>query len=103
MASPTSEGSADSQCEKEPSLEQLVSCFVSAKRSLSSVTHVWRANEIVNNARSLLEENAVLTAKNKYIRRTVQDRVNNLRAIQYGVDQIGSDIQTEFEVIVTLC
>lgn len=72
-------------------LERLVSHFVAAKRSLSATAHVYRANEIVDTARSLIEEAAVLEAKNAFLERGVNEEANVLVAVKDGLDGIGRD------------
>lgn len=95
--SPVSSGSSVS--EREPTLEELVAHFVAAKRSLSSVSHVWRANEIVTSARAALEEDAVLSAQNAFVKRAVDEQVNALEAIRHGVEQTAVEGQAEFKVL----
>ena len=64
-ASSASSGSSRRFDQNRPqTLEDLVNHFVASKRSLNTQTTLWRANEIVNTARELLEENAILAAKN---------------------------------------
>ena len=76
-----------------------MSHFVAAKRSLNSQTVLWRANEIVTTARELLEENAILAAKNASIRSIVDQQVETLASVLRGVDIVEAEIQAEFKVI----
>ncbi|KAF2086357.1 hypothetical protein K490DRAFT_44720 [Saccharata proteae CBS 121410] len=86
-----------------PTLEQLVSHFVASKRSLASMSHVVRANEVVTEARHLLELDAVLSAKNAFVRRALDDQLSSLRAIRHGVELVAVDGQVEFKgILVTL-
>jgi autophagy-related protein 17 len=75
-----------------------VTHFVASKRSLQTQTILWRANEIVTSARALLEENAVLAAKNASIRNIVDEQVDALEAVRRGIDVVEADVQAEFKV-----
>ncbi|KAF2454106.1 putative kinase activator [Lineolata rhizophorae] len=83
-----------------PSLEQLVAHFVASKRSLACISHVWRANEIVNAARAALEDNAALAAKNAFLQRAVERQVASLDAVREGVEKVGMEGQAEFKSIL---
>lgn len=83
-----------------PSLESLIGHFVAAKRSLTSTNHVWRANELVTSSRALIEELAVLNAKNSFARRGVDEQIDTLHAIRDGVSNAGEGAQGEFRVVV---
>lgn len=101
MASPTSPSSSHasgSMEAREPDLGELVNFFVSSKRSLSSASHVWRANEVVNSARELLEENAVLAAKNTFLRSAVQEQTGVLDSLRQGMEEVGQRAQDEYRV-----
>jgi autophagy-related protein 17 len=104
MASPASPASSTSSvfledANRPQTLEDLVNHFVASKRALNTQTVLWRANEIVTSARELLEENAILTAKNASIRNIVDEQVNALEAVRRGIDVVEADVQTEFKVI----
>jgi autophagy-related protein 17 len=106
MASPPSPASSTSSAESRRSfdqnrpqtLEDLVNHFVASKRSLNTQTVLWRANDLVNTARQLLEENAVLAAKNTSIRNIVEQQVDALEAVRRGVDVFEAEITVEFKV-----
>lgn len=76
----------------------MINHFVAAKRSLNTQTVLWRANDIVNTARQLLEENAVLAAKNTSIRNIVEQQVDALEAVRRGIDVIEAEVTVEFKV-----
>jgi autophagy-related protein 17 len=102
-ASSASSGSSRSFNQNRPqTLEDLVNHFVASKRSLNTQTVLWRANEIVNTARELLEENAVLAAKNSSIRNIVDEQVDALEAVRRGIDVVEAEVQTEFKVLFLL-
>lgn len=79
-------------------LERLITHFVAAKRSLSATSHVYRANEIVDTARSLVEECAVLGAKNAFLERGVNEEANALTAVRAGLDDVAKHAHDEFTV-----
>jgi autophagy-related protein 17 len=101
-ASPASSASSGSSRLFDPNrpqtLEDLVNHFVASKRSLNTQTVLWRANEIVNTARGLLEENAILAAKNSSIRAIVDEQVDALEAVRRGIDVVEAEVQAEFKV-----
>jgi autophagy-related protein 17 len=106
MASPPSPASSASSASSRPSLEQhrplsledLITHFVASKRSLNTQTILWRANDIVNSARALLEENAILSAKNASIRNIVDEQIDSLMAVRRGIEVIEADVQVEYKV-----
>ncbi|OCK76230.1 hypothetical protein K432DRAFT_336059 [Lepidopterella palustris CBS 459.81] len=103
MASPPSPASSvgsDSLYNRPPMLEDLVNHFVASKRSLNSATVLWRANEIVNSARLLLEENAILAAKNSFIRCSIAEQVDALEAVRRGIAMVETDITDEFKQLL---
>ncbi|KAL1596308.1 Autophagy-related protein 17 [Paraconiothyrium brasiliense] len=108
MASPPSPASTTTSASSQRSLHQdrpqtledLVTHFVASKRSLQTQTILWRANEIVTAARGLLEENAVLAAKNTSIRNIVDEQVDALEAVRRGIDVVEADVQAEFKQLL---
>lgn len=105
MASPSpasstsSVESARSYDQNRPqTLEDIVNHFVSSKRSLNTQTVLLHANEVVNTARELLEENAVLAAKNSAIRSIAEQQVDALEAIRRGIDVVEAEVTVEFKV-----
>ncbi|PNS13900.1 hypothetical protein CAC42_1391 [Sphaceloma murrayae] len=83
MSHPASPSGSHSEA---PSLDRLVACFVAAKRSLSATSHVYRANEIVEDARSFVEESGVLRAKSIYVRNGVEEQLHVLQNIHGGLE-----------------
>jgi autophagy-related protein 17 len=106
MASPRSPASSTSSAEsrksfdqnRPQSLEDLINHFVASKRSLDTQTVLWRANDLVTSARQLLEENAILAAKNTAIRNIVEQQVDALEAARRGIDVVEAEITVEFKV-----
>lgn len=83
---------------EEPSLEQLVEYFLSSKRSLSSISLVWRAREIVDSGREALEENAALCAKNTFVGHAVDGQMEALEAIKHGASVVDAEGFADFQV-----
>ena len=81
-----------------PTLDRLITHFVAAKKSLSSTSQVYRANEIVQDARKALEEAAVLKAKNTFIRNGADEELHVLQAVGTGLDTVGREAQVDFQV-----
>lgn len=83
-------------CSK-PDLEVLVGHLVAAKRSLSSIHHVWRANEIVTTARSSLEESVIISARTGFLRRGLNDQLRLLYGVRAEIEQVANRGRTEFD------
>jgi autophagy-related protein 17 len=83
---------------EEPTLEQLVEDFLSSKRSLSSISLVWRAREIVDSGRQALEENAALSAQNSFVRHAVDRQIEALEAIRHGASVADAEGFEDFQV-----
>jgi autophagy-related protein 17 len=79
-------------------LETLVSHLLASKRSLSSISTVWRANEIVTTARSALEEGVVLSARTGFLRNGISEQVKILRKVRGGIGNVYKDGQRDFKV-----
>lgn len=81
-------------------LDALVSHLLASKRSLSSISTVWRANEIVTSARSALEESVILASKTIYLRDGITEQVKVLRMVRGGIENVYKDGQREFENVI---
>ncbi|KAL4820303.1 autophagy-related protein 17 [Aspergillus spinulosporus] len=79
-----------------PPLETLISHLVAAKRSLSSISHVWRANEIVTSARSTLEESVVISARTGFLRSGLNNQLRLLYNVRAEVEEISLRGRSEF-------
>jgi hypothetical protein len=100
MASPPAPPSPSSSQASlpEPTLEILVEHFLASKRSLAAIQHVARAQEIVVSGREALEENAVLAAKNGFVKKALEKEVRKLEALGVGMSLLESDVGSGFEV-----
>lgn len=81
-------------------LEQLVVHFVAAKRSLTSILHGWRANELVTSSRALVEEIAILNAKNAFARRGIEVHVGTLQDIRDEIADAGRRTTDDFKTTI---
>ena len=79
-----------------PTLERLIQHFTASKRSLTSSAYVWRANELVTNSRALVEEIAVLNARNSFTKRGVDEQVERLENIKDRIAGVGVEAGEEF-------
>lgn len=84
-----------------PDLEALVKHFVAAKRSLNTHTVLYSANETVNSARELLEENAVLAARNAAVKNIVHEQADALEAVRRGMHVVQAEIHHDFKVTMS--
>ncbi|KAL1964945.1 hypothetical protein VTN77DRAFT_6298 [Rasamsonia byssochlamydoides] len=81
-------------------LDTLISHLVAAKRSLSSIYHVSRANEIVNTARSALEESVVVSARTGFLRRGQKNQIRLLYHVRAEVENISHRGRAEFASVL---
>lgn len=79
-------------------LETLVVHLLASKRSLASISTVWRANEIVTSARSALTESAKLSARTGFLREGISEQVKILRKVRGGIGNVYKDGQKDFKV-----
>ncbi|GIJ89060.1 autophagy protein 17 [Aspergillus pseudoviridinutans] len=89
-------GQMPSQEQEMPRLDTLISHLVAAKRSLSSINHVWRANEIVTAARAALEECVVVSARTGFLRRGLNNQLRLLYSVRTEVEEISLRGRSEF-------
>jgi autophagy-related protein 17 len=82
--------------EPKSQLDTLISYLVAAKRSLSSIYHVSRANEIVNTARNALEESVVISAKTGFLRRGQKNQIRLLYNVRGEIENISHRGRAEF-------
>ncbi|KAB8360689.1 hypothetical protein FH972_024426 [Carpinus fangiana] len=82
------------------SLDAIVGHFVASKRSLAATEHVYRANAIVDAARTHLEEMAVYAARASYMRQAANAQVLKLKAVRLGLERVGDDGHDEFKALL---
>lgn len=82
------------------SIETLISYLVAAKRSLSCIHNVHRANSIIAEARATVESTAALIARTTYLRRSLLSQLKTLRSIQFELEGSAQTIKLEFDGII---
>ncbi|PKS10349.1 hypothetical protein jhhlp_002100 [Lomentospora prolificans] len=68
-------------------IETLVEHLLAAKRSLSTMTAVVRANEICTAALQAYEESVILTAETEYLRRGMENQLSLLARVKRGLNR----------------
>ncbi|KGO77533.1 Autophagy-related protein 17 [Penicillium italicum] len=81
-----------------PQVDTLITYLLGAKRSLSSIAHVWRANEIVTASHSALEKSVVLCSRAGFLRRGLNGQLRLLYDVRTEVEQISYRGRDEFSV-----
>ncbi|KAI0138577.1 autophagy-related protein 17 [Hypoxylon sp. NC0597] len=82
------------------SVETLVQHLLDAKRSLSSIALVLRANELVYSARQAYEESVILTAQSQFLRKGINEQLRLLRRLQRSMLRTYDSGKREFTHIV---
>lgn len=77
-------------------VEVLVEHLLAAKRSLSSITLVLRADELARHARQLHEEAVVLSAQTAFLRRGISEQVRILLRVRKGMKAVYDGKTREF-------
>ncbi|KAJ5773811.1 hypothetical protein N7457_008707 [Penicillium paradoxum] len=81
-----------------PPVDTLISYLLAAKRSLSSISHVWRANEIVTASHSALEKSVIVCSRTGFLRRGLNGQLRLLYDVRTEVEQISYRCRDEFSV-----
>ncbi|KAI1144302.1 autophagy-related protein 17 [Hypoxylon sp. FL0543] len=81
-------------------VETLVQHLLDAKRSLSSIAHVLRANELVHSARQAHEESVILTAQSQFLRQGISEQVRLLKRLQRSMLRTYDNGKREFKQII---
>lgn len=81
-------------------LESLVSHLIGAKRSLSSINHVYRANELVTSTRKSLETNVITFARTDFLRKGIQSQVKILSRVRNNTEGIANEGAAEFKAVI---
>ncbi|MCJ1475275.1 autophagy protein 17 [Lambiella insularis] len=83
-----------------PSLDSLVAYLLAAKRSLSCVEHVFRANDVVNRTRQALEGHAITSARTAFLHNGSMAQVELLSNVSNHTQSIAKDGASEFQKII---
>ncbi|KAK1676866.1 kinase activator [Colletotrichum godetiae] len=81
-------------------VETLVELLLAAKRSLSSMTAVLRANEIATDARQAHEEAVVLYAETQFLRRAISEQLALLMKVRRGLKRTYDAGKRDFKHLV---
>ena len=84
----------------EITIETLISYLVAAKRSLSSIHNVHRANAIISEAKATVESTAALIARTTYLRRSLLSQLKILRGIQFELEGSAHSIKVGFDHVI---
>ncbi|KAI4222023.1 MAG: hypothetical protein L6R36_006468 [Xanthoria steineri] len=103
MVSSNSSASIREASPAPSSLDTLVSHLVASKRSLSSIEHVWRANEIVTSTRLHLEASVITSARTSFLRAGITTQLHTLQRVHAHSKAIETEGAEEYgEVLRTL-
>ncbi|KAJ5960857.1 Autophagy-related protein 17 [Penicillium vulpinum] len=91
-------GLNDGDQQSLPQVDTLISYLLGAKRSLSSIAHVWRANEIVTASHSALEQSVIVCSRTGFLRRGLNGQLRLLYDVRTEVEQISYRGRAEFSV-----
>ncbi|MCJ1308366.1 autophagy protein 17 [Agyrium rufum] len=100
MASSTSSLPQDDLARESPSLDTLISHLLAAKRALSCVEYVYRANDLVTMTRQALESHTIMTARTAFLRNGSISQVNVLAKVQVRKEELVTESNKQFESIV---
>lgn len=81
-------------------VETLVQHLLDAKRSLSSMTLVLRANELVTFARHSLEESTILSAQSQFLRQGISAQVRLLLRVRKSMNKAYEAGKREFKQVI---
>ena len=81
------------------SLEGLVSHLLASKRSLSSINHVLRANELVTSTRRSLETSVVTSARTDFLRSGMDSQAKILTQVHANIENARRESAGEFMAV----
>ncbi|KAI1376868.1 autophagy-related protein 17 [Hypoxylon crocopeplum] len=82
------------------SVETLVQHLLDAKRSLSSIGLVLRANDLIKLARKAHEESVVLTAQSQFLRQGIHEQISLLDRLRRSMNRTYNGGKREFKQIL---
>ncbi|KAH8199657.1 hypothetical protein TruAng_006187 [Truncatella angustata] len=98
--SPPSSPHGDHQDADSTPVETLVQHLLEAKRSLSSMGQVLRANEIVTAARQAHTESVILGAQAQFLRRGINDQIRLLLRARRSMNRTYDSGKREFKQVI---
>ncbi|KAI1454015.1 autophagy-related protein 17 [Annulohypoxylon moriforme] len=78
-------------------VETLVQYLLDAKRSLSSMDLVWRANGLVHLARQAHEESVILAAQSQFLYQGIHEQIQLLKRLRRGMNRTYDNGKREFK------
>ncbi|MCJ1336856.1 autophagy protein 17 [Bachmanniomyces sp. S44760] len=83
-----------------PSLDDLVSHLLAAKRSLSSINHVYRANELTTATRKDLESHTIVGARTAFLQIGIGSQSELLKHVQVNIESVRREGNVEFQAVL---
>ncbi len=80
--------------------EGLIAHLLAAKRSLSSISHVYRANNLCTSTRLSLEKAAILTARTSFLRSGISSQLDVLEHVQLNTQDTARQDSEDFGAII---
>ena len=99
-ASPPREQASPSNSSAPISLDILLHHLLASKRSLASITHVYRANALCTSTRSALETSAITAARTAFLRSGITSQLHVLDNVQRNTAGTAHTGKKEFEAVV---
>ncbi|MCJ1480704.1 autophagy protein 17 [Schaereria dolodes] len=100
MTSSTSSFLSQNLNTSSPTLDTLVSHLLSSKRSLSSINHVFHANDLVTSTRRSLESHTIITARTIFLQNGVVSQLELLEKVQESIDGVAEEGAAEFQTVI---
>lgn len=100
MASSTESLPSQPSNQASAPLESLVSHLLASKRSLSSINHVYRANELVTSTRKSLESSVITSARVEFLRSGIDSQVKILARVRNNTDGVAKEGAADFKAVI---
>lgn len=100
MASSTESLRSQSSNQVSTPLETLLSHLLASKRSLSSINHVYRANELVTATRNSLETSVITSARTEFLRSGIDSQVKILTRVRNNTEGVAREGGAEFKTVI---
>ena len=81
-------------------VEILVEHLLAAKRSLSSIQFVLRANDLATHSRQLHEQSVILSAQTAFLRAGISEQVRVLRQVRKGMGRVYDAGKQDFKKLI---
>lgn len=100
MASSSSSIESERSDPDSSPLDTLVAHLLASKRSLSSINHVYRANELVTSTRQRLEKSIITSARTFFLRSGIDSQCKVLAKVRKNTQGVGKESSSEFTSVV---